>query len=380
MDALEAIRKAIASGVTPTLLPEGAPVTSATEISLGPDTTFSLTATTRYRSKSGEPFDLRAVWYAYLCKDLGTTEYIQGCSESDIRNLNLFERKELVGYLDGSLDGNAVECLQDGSSKTEASANQDTTTAEASTASNNTAGSAVEPIPRDHERVLTNHNLVLRGTKRIDFFTGIGDYTQALKKPKTSSTNGAAGGKPGSSSASASGTKQPVSRNKQPIIIIPSSPSSLLTMHNIKRFLEEGVFVPPEEAAREKGGDRAPDHINVVHQGIRLKGRHGEERIKFLVVDSVEKFKPEYWDRVVAVFTTGQKWQFGSYRWTEPTPLFQNTQGLWVAYSNQPNDTVKAWNVKQFRLDQNRRHGDRQVQQALWNTIEGWMISKGWNK
>ena len=32
---------------------------------------------------------------------------------------------------------------------------------------------------------------------------------------------------------------------QHPIIIVPSSPTSLLTMWNIKRFLEDGVYVPP---------------------------------------------------------------------------------------------------------------------------------------
>jgi parafibromin len=49
-------------------------------------------------------------------------------------------------------------------------------------------------------------------------------------------------------------------------------------------------------------------------------------------VDTPEQFKPEYWSRVVAVFTTGQMWQFKSYKWQQPTELFRNTVGVYVGW------------------------------------------------
>jgi hypothetical protein len=72
-------------------------------------------------------------------------------------------------------------------------------------------------------------------------------------------------------------------------------------MHNVKTFLEEGKFVDPAVAAREAGGGRGPELLHVSHKSQRFGGR----AIRYVVVEGVEKFRPDYWDRVACVFTTG---------------------------------------------------------------------------
>lgn len=72
-------------------------------------------------------------------------------------------------------------------------------------------------------------------------------------------------------------------------------------MHNVKAFLEEGRFVPPSVAAREAGGGRGPELLHISHRSNRSAGR----AVRYVVVEGTEKFKPDYWDRVVCVFTTG---------------------------------------------------------------------------
>lgn len=50
-------------------------------------------------------------------------------------------------------------------------------------------------------------------------------------------------------------------------------------------------------------------------------------QLTYYVVDSVEalsKFGTDAWDRVVCVMTTGQAWQFKTYRWAEPKTLFHH--------------------------------------------------------
>ena len=66
-------------------------------------------------------------------------------------------------------------------------------------------------------------------------------------------------------------------------------------------FLEEGKFVPPEQAAQEAGGGRGPELLHISHKSNRFGGRP----VRYVVVEGVEKFRPDYWDRVVCVFTTG---------------------------------------------------------------------------
>jgi RNA pol II accessory factor, Cdc73 family, C-terminal len=90
-------------------------------------------------------------------------------------------------------------------------------------------------------------------------------------------------------------------RGKDPIILLSPSASSLVTMHNVKALLEEGKFVEPGEAAREAGGGRGPELLHISHKSAKLGGR----AVRYVVVEGVEKFRPDYWDRVVCVFTTG---------------------------------------------------------------------------
>lgn len=72
-------------------------------------------------------------------------------------------------------------------------------------------------------------------------------------------------------------------------------------MHNVKAFLEEGKFIPPSVAAREAGGGRGPELLHISHRSNRSGGR----AVRYVVVEGTEKFKPDYWERVVCVFTTG---------------------------------------------------------------------------
>jgi parafibromin len=72
-------------------------------------------------------------------------------------------------------------------------------------------------------------------------------------------------------------------------------------MHNVKAFLEEGKFIDPGTAAKEAGGGRGPELLHISHKSSRFGGRP----IRYVVVEGTEKFKPDYWERVVCVFTTG---------------------------------------------------------------------------
>lgn len=112
--------------------------------------------------------------------------------------------------------------------------------------------------------------------------------------------------------------------------------------------------------------------------------------MRFIVVDTPEKFKPEYWQRVVAVFTTGQAWQFKSYKWQQPQDLFKNTLGVYVGFrGDQTPETVKGWGrgvlatqVDKFSAGASAasRFRDREVVEGIWKRIEENMRQKGWRR
>lgn len=117
--------------------------------------------------------------------------------------------------------------------------------------------------------------------------------------------------------------------------------TSFLTNHfhsypRICDVLRSSSFDTPTEArdrASAEGNARAEDVVAIYRKRTHID-TSGTERIshvKYFVVDGVEalaKFGNDAWDRVVAVLTTGQAWQFKPYKWSEPRTLFHHGESL----------------------------------------------------
>lgn len=193
----------------------------------------------------------------------------------------------------------------------------------------------------------------------------------------------AASARSGGVSASGQVRKQ---RAQDPIVVLSSSPTSLLNMFNIKQFLEEGIFVPPEEA-RQKARGVADLVVSIISRGGGTAGQPGAGvgiGRRILVVDSAEAVTrlggssasapgADPWNRVIAVFTTGQAWQFKTYKWSDPRELFKNVMGAYARWHNEPaNPNVKDWNVLELVVDRSKRHTDKQVVSLFWRQLESW--------
>lgn len=256
-----------------------------------------------------------------------------------------------------------------------------------------------------NERSLLNHNTVLHGSKAIDFSLIAKDcHEQIINVVKTAHSissrpsqqgrhNGHSSGTQGNFQSRNSGPKSikdyqgalinkhhnngrsslstvpSSSRGREPIIILSPSTSALINMGNVKAFLENGEFIP------QMSGLGSPNLLHITRKSPRFPNS-----IRFTVVDSVERFtKPEYWDRVVAVFVTGQAWQFKNYRWSNPNELFQKVAGFYVGYQDEKvPESLGTWNVNVTKLMRNERFKDREAVEYIWNNIERWMVSKGW--
>jgi parafibromin len=55
-----------------------------------------------------------------------------------------------------------------------------------------------------------------------------------------------------------------------PIIIVPSASQTLITIYNVKEFLEDGVFMPSEERMRATKGGK-PESVTVQKKLIRTE-------------------------------------------------------------------------------------------------------------
>lgn len=150
-------------------------------------------------------------------------------------------------------------------------------------------------------------------------------------------------------------------------------------MSNIKSFLNDGVFMPPNATDTTSA--------NLLHLN-RLLPSISSQPMRFILVDSTQNFKPPYWARVVAIFTTGQTWQFKSYKYPNPAELFANYPGVHVGWQGEdPPENVKAWGrgVLSVKVDKwtgapAGRWRDREVVETIWGRIEEHMRKGAWGQ
>jgi parafibromin len=156
-------------------------------------------------------------------------------------------------------------------------------------------------------------------------------------------------------------------------------------MSNARSFLEGGRFAPADNTATMP---------NLLHLSRVLRDIDPTRPMRFVLVEGADQFKPEYWNRVVAVFTTGQAWQFKSYKWTTPAELFRRVPGVYLGWrGDQPPETIRNWGqrVLSIAIDRWREAGpgvsadaarfrDKEVVEQVWRMIELNMIARGWRR
>lgn len=172
-------------------------------------------------------------------------------------------------------------------------------------------------------------------------------------------------------------------RRPDPIILLSPSASALLRMSNVKSFLEDGKYTLPDHNSS----------ASMLHISRVMKEIDPNRPMRFILVEGTEQFKPEYWNRVVAVFTTGQAWQFKNYRWSNPNELFRHVLGIYLGWRGEPapenvrafghrvlSCSVEKWRDPGLPGAEASRWRDREVVENIWKAIEQNMRSKGWRK
>jgi parafibromin len=222
------------------------------------------------------------------------------------------------------------------------------------------------------ERKMGDRNTVLRGTKVQDFssvkkysrfFVTVRGESKQQAAPTPALTNNPALRPPNKPSSN---------RRPEPIILLSPSASSLLRMPNIKSFLVDGQYQQPDSTSSSGAN---------ILQLTRKLDSISSHPLRFILVDNPEHFRHDYWGRVVAVFTTGQTWQFKNYKWQDPAQLFAHALGVYVGWKGEVvPDSVKGWGrgVLQVQIDKNQRWRDREVVEDIWSAIENRMKVNGW--
>ncbi|KAI9746188.1 MAG: accessory factor associated with RNA polymerase II [Claussenomyces sp. TS43310] len=357
-------------------------------------TSIALSTPTRFIS-SDKAVDLRSIYFAWLKREVAIPEYnasalslnaelsTNGNAGGQVQNLAFVERLDLITWLEGaSEESEYIKPLASDTSSAVASAQ---------VASGATGG--IVPVPSgvagrgrtidprlaeiyNGERKMGDRNSILRGIKPIDF-SHVRKIAPLFSSRKAPASN--------VSSGTSLAMNPKIVRRPDPIILLSPSASSLLRMSNIKSFLESGLYTPPDSSMSTSSSS-----ASILHISRSLPSIDPMRPIRFIIVDTPEQFKPEYWSRVVAVFTTGQVWQFKTYKWQHPTDLFRNIMGVYVGWrGEQPPDTVRGWGrgVLSTALEKwnpaggtTSRWRDREIVEAIWKSIEDNMRQKGWSK
>lgn len=154
-------------------------------------------------------------------------------------------------------------------------------------------------------------------------------------------------------------------------------------MSNVKSFLESGTFIPP--SALDSSSNASS---NLLQMTRLLPSIDPRTPFRFILVDGTAMFKPNYWSRVVGVFTTGQSWQFKGYKYANPIELFSHYPGFYVGYGGEEEpESVRGWGrgitsvqVDKWTGSEKGRWRDRELVERIWGRIEEHMRRGGWTK
>ncbi|AOA62691.1 Paf1p complex component [Komagataella phaffii CBS 7435] len=359
-EPLIALRQAI-KDKKPVGVNEGETIGNAKVLNIG-EKQYSLDAPTSFVI-NGKEFNLKVIYQCWVFRDSSSADYITECEKENIDGISFVERSELISWLKGEITSSAFIKGEKVGITEENGKN------EGETKSNNKRKLSDDPLLKEiasNERVLIDHNKVLRGLKPKDFSSVAKDCELRILKEKPA--NAKSSDSNGRSSTSVSSSSKDA-RNKEPIIVLSPAASSLVRMSNVKEFLQEGKFLDPSKEPASSSNLLA----------IQRKSSRFKTPIKLLVVDNVEKLftKSEYWDRVVAIVTTGKDWQFKNYKYKDPQILFQKFNGFYFKYKGDAVPaSVKSWNVKVLDIDRVERFSDRQVVEQFWDTVENTLVAK----
>ncbi|KAI9821213.1 MAG: accessory factor associated with RNA polymerase II [Pycnora praestabilis] len=367
---------------------------------------FPLNTPTRFIS-SDKPVDLRSIYFAWQKKDVAIPDYFasaeqlneqlsaRGGGGGKVQHLVFVERLDLITWLEGASDESEyIKRLESEATTAEAAGSAQVASGAAggiatvpSGAAGARPGKTIDPRLAEiynGERRMGDRNSILRGIKPTDF-------SHIRKTAETFLGRGRhRSGHPSITPAivpspSLVSLPKKHGRRPDPIILLSPSASSLLRMSNIKAFLDSGTYEPADSASAGSSST-----ANILHISRLVPSIDPQRPLRFILVDTPEQFKPDYWSRVVAVFTTGQTWQFKSYKWQNPPDLFKNALGIYVGWRGEDVPaTVRGWGrgVMSAHVEKWNSHAgtqgrwrDREVVEGIWGAIEESMRNRGWGK
>ncbi len=149
-----------------------------------------------------------------------------------------------------------------------------------------------------------------------------------------------------------------------PMIIVPKALTSDINICNIKEFLERGKF------SRVVQSQNRPKFVNIE----RISPVDGAKRLHYKVLDDPSGLNPEDWSRVVAVFVSGQDWQFRGWKYSDPVNLFQHSLGVYIAADERaPDAKVSTWNCRILKVNSVKDHVTTSASKDFWAMLDNFV-------
>ncbi|XP_047088134.1 protein CDC73 homolog [Lolium rigidum] len=343
------------------------------DILFGSDYSFPANVPTAFASKqSGRPYPLSAAVFLAQHNDLKHTDFLQAARLRRIPPVSLPDRKTFLDFLQFGHNTLPTEPLLPSSlpSFTQEAhpppPPEEPDDDEASTAH-----------VRAIERPLKDRNSILdaRGRDFLAIYHAVLRREEERVRNKDSAPS-AGRTEPSAAAAALANPKADKSLGDGfvPIILVPSASQTLITIYNVRDFLEDFVFVPSDEKVRALKGSPKPECVTVQKKHVRGERAGGAGGpVAFEVRDKPASLKTDDWARVVAVFVLGKEWQFKDWPFKDHVDIFNKVIGFFVRFEDDSVDSakvVKQWNVKIISISKNKRHQDRPAALEVWERLE----------
>ena len=284
-------------------------------------------APTNYKSRRStkDLYSLDSCYFLHASRDLSQKEYIKECTQVGIAVINLLDKKDLLQYLMG---GESTQIDFSLALRTEEI--------------------KIETEPRTEEEWMT----LIRGMEvpiNGDYvFSSNHSFADVLSIIKNQKATRDLINNPTSSLVGI----QTERKNKEltPIIIVPSSSTSILNLTNISEFIEKDSFVPGSKSI-----------------GTDLEVFKNDK--KFQIIDNPSKLKDADWDRVICIIVQGNSWQFKGWKWEDPVEIFSRILGIHIVFDDDTKPPL-PWNVKRVVISKNKRYMDKTASIQFWDFIQ----------
>ncbi|XP_033153225.1 parafibromin [Drosophila mauritiana] len=149
--------------------------------------------------------------------------------------------------------------------------------------------------------------------------------------------------------------------SRMPIIVVPPTKTSMVNLYNIKKLLQDLRYLNVADVP----GEIQLKEVIVEHQ-------FQNETVSYRVIDNVARLTPVEWDRVIAVFAMGPRWQFKDWpKGANPAAIFHKLCAFHLHFKHTPmSNELRKMQVHSLALSPYERHSDSGILMEFWNKVD----------